>query len=339
MRESDQDQAFHDDPEYFGLYADIAIHREMLEDRIRTDTYAEAIRLNRKSIQGGVVLDVGMGSGILSLFAAREGAKKVYGVEACRTMAEQVAHIIEANGRAEQIDILQGLMEKVNVPEKVDVIISEWMGYLLLYESMLDSVLFARDHYLKPGGKILPSRCNIFVAPYSDMEREENDQEDLDFWNSLYGFDYSPMKPFVRECMTREPEIAIIPPHFILSKDACVVKSIDIMTVHASDLHVSHEFSFTSMISEVLSGFVVWFDVSFDTDDPNHPILLSTSPESPETHWCQVLLPWTEGPTVTQDQKIEGRIEMKKSSRIPRALDIEIQLTAPVRMSKSFEFQ
>lgn len=51
-----------------------------------------------------------------------------------------------------KITIIQGAIEKVKLPEKVDVIISEWMGFYLFHESMLDSVLFARDTWLKPDG-------------------------------------------------------------------------------------------------------------------------------------------------------------------------------------------
>lgn len=60
-------------------------------------------------------------------------------------------------------------MEEVQLPvPKVDIIISEWMGYFLLYESMLDSVLWARDKYLVPGGKMLPDRAQIYVAAIED---------------------------------------------------------------------------------------------------------------------------------------------------------------------------
>jgi hypothetical protein len=55
--------------------------------------------------------------------------------------------------------------------KKVDVIVSEWMGYCLLYESMLPSVLEARDKYLAPGGAILPNRCTMFIEGMADMDR------------------------------------------------------------------------------------------------------------------------------------------------------------------------
>ena len=60
-------------------------------------------------------------------------------------------------------------MEELVLPvEKVDIIISEWMGYFLLYESMLDSVLWARDKYLVKGGKMLPDRAQIYIAAIED---------------------------------------------------------------------------------------------------------------------------------------------------------------------------
>jgi len=86
-------------------------------------------------------------------------------------------------------------MEEVVLPvEKVDIIISEWMGYFLLYESMLDCVLFARDKYLVPGGKILPDRCSMHVAGIEDAEYK---QEKLTFWDKIYGFDMSCITPSV----------------------------------------------------------------------------------------------------------------------------------------------
>ncbi len=63
------------------------------------------------------------------------------------------------------IQVIQGTIESIELPEKVDIIISEWMGYFLLRESMLDSVLLARDKFLKPGGALYPSHARMFMAP------------------------------------------------------------------------------------------------------------------------------------------------------------------------------
>ena len=69
-------------------------------------------------------------------------------------IAESARQIVEDNGLSDRITIIQGKVEDVELPDcqdGVDIIISEWMGYFLLYESMLDTVLYARDKWLKPG--------------------------------------------------------------------------------------------------------------------------------------------------------------------------------------------
>jgi len=69
-------------------------------------------------------------------------------------MANHARKLAEANGVGDKVEVIQGLMENLELPEKVDIIISEWMGYFLLRESMLDSVLVARDKFMKPGGSM-----------------------------------------------------------------------------------------------------------------------------------------------------------------------------------------
>jgi len=72
------------------------------------------------------------------------------------------------------ITLIKGKMEEVVLPvDKVDIIISEWMGYFLLYESMLDSVLYARDKYLVPGGLMFPDEATMYMAAIEDQEYKE----------------------------------------------------------------------------------------------------------------------------------------------------------------------
>jgi protein arginine N-methyltransferase 1 len=90
------------------------------------------------------------------------------------TIIEKAKEIVEVNGMSSQITLLQGKMEEVNLPfPHVDIIISEWMGYFLLYESMLDTVLYARDKYLTSGGLIFPDKATIFMAGIEDGDYKE----------------------------------------------------------------------------------------------------------------------------------------------------------------------
>lgn len=90
------------------------------------------------------------------------------------TIIEKAREIVEQNGLTSKVTLLQGKMEEVELPfPKVDIIISEWMGYFLLYESMLDTVLYARDKYLSPGGLIFPDKATLFCAGIEDGEYKE----------------------------------------------------------------------------------------------------------------------------------------------------------------------
>lgn len=150
---------------YVDSYSHFGIHEEMLKDRARTLSYRDAILGSAEQFAGKVVLDVGCGTGILSMFAAQAGAKTVFAVD-CSAIVDQTRKIIEANGFSGVIQVIKGKIEEVELPVKhVDIIISEWMGYFLLFESMLDSVIFARDKWLVPGGLLYPDKATMYVCP------------------------------------------------------------------------------------------------------------------------------------------------------------------------------
>ena len=109
-----------------------------------------------------------------SRFAVKAGAKHVIGVD-MSTIIDKAKEIVEVNGMSDKITLLQGKMEEVVLPfDKVDIIISEWMGYFLLYESMLDTVLYARDKYLVKDGLIFPDKATIFMAGIEDGDYKED---------------------------------------------------------------------------------------------------------------------------------------------------------------------
>ena len=103
------------------------------------------------------------------VFVARAGAAKVFAIE-CSSIADQASAIVADNGYSNVIEVIKGRMEDVTLPvEYVDIIISEWMGYFLLYESMLDTVIFARDKYLRPEtGIMLPDKAVLYLAGIED---------------------------------------------------------------------------------------------------------------------------------------------------------------------------
>ena len=126
LDESCEDHAATSSDYYFHSYSHFAIHEEMIKDTHRTETYRNAILMNRAMFNGKIVLDVGCGTGILSLFAAQAGAAHVYGVD-MSSVAEQAKSIVKLNGYEDRVTILRGKMEDLELPvPAVDVIISEW---------------------------------------------------------------------------------------------------------------------------------------------------------------------------------------------------------------------
>ncbi|CAH8598635.1 unnamed protein product [Schistosoma turkestanicum] len=135
--------------QYFQFYSYISQQQNMMQDYIRTSTYQRAILANASvDFRGKVVLDVGAGSGILSFFAIQAGATRVYAVEASN-MATHCNSLVQANKLAGRIVVISGKIEEITLPEPVDVIISEPMGYMLYNERMLESYVHARK-FLAP---------------------------------------------------------------------------------------------------------------------------------------------------------------------------------------------
>ncbi|KAJ3560583.1 hypothetical protein NP233_g10744 [Leucocoprinus birnbaumii] len=201
---------------YADSYAHFGIHEEMLKDTVRTGSYRSAIVNNPHLFKGKTVLDVGCGTGILSMFAAKAGAKHVVGID-MSNIIDQAQKIIEANGFKDTITLVKGKLEDVDLPIKeFDIIISEWMGYFLLYESMLDTVLLARDKYLKRGGLIFPDTATLYIAAIEDQEYKE---EKINFWDNVYGFDYS----CIKDIALREPLVDTVELKSVVT-DPCLIK-------------------------------------------------------------------------------------------------------------------
>ncbi|EQB79219.1 hypothetical protein CB1_056579097 [Camelus ferus] len=237
-----------EDGVYFSSYGHYGIHEEMLKDKVRTESYRDFIYQNPHIFKDKVVLDVGCGTGILSMFAAKAGAKKVLGVDQSEILY-QAMDIIRLNKLEDSIILIKGKIEEVRLPvEKVDVIISEWMGYFLLFESMLDSVLYAKNKYLAKGGSVYPDICTISLVAVSDVNKHA---DRIAFWDDVYGFNMSCMK----KAVIPEAIVEVLDPKTLIS-DPCSIKIdiqktvglFEIVSVHFDPVIILYPNEFNSVL-------------------------------------------------------------------------------------------
>jgi len=312
---------------YFDSYAHFGIHEEMLKDEVRTLTYRNAMYHNRHLFKDKVVLDVGCGTGILSMFAAKSGASKVYGIE-MSNIVEHAKKIVATNHLDHVVEIIQGKVEEVVLPvEKVDIIISEWMGYCLFYESMLDTVLFARDKWLAPNGMLFPDRATLFVSAIEDRQYKE---DKINFWDNVYGFDMS----CIRNVAVNEPLVDVVESKQVVA-NSCLVKEVDLYSVKKEDLAFNSPFNLTVKRDDYVHAVIAYFNIEFTKCHKRTGF--STSPDSRYTHWKQTVFYLEDYITAKTGETITGTFTMKPNERNNRDLDMEMSVDFDGELSSLHE--
>ena len=303
------------DKSYFNTYSHFAIHHEMLTDKIRTESYRDALLMNANRFSNSVVLDVGCGTGILSMFAAKTGCRKVISVDQSDVICHAI-DIVRENNLSDIITLKKGRLEDINLDEeKVDAIVSEWMGYFLLFEGMLDTVIYARDHYLAPGGTLLPNRCTLSIVGSGDTRRYV---ELIDYWSNVYGFKMSCMKAEV----VREPSIEICDADELITSSV-EIQAFDLYKVVKDCVNFSSPFELKVKKTGSLTAIVGYFDIFFDLDNPVH---FSTGPNSTPTHWKQTVFSLSEPISITEGEILSGKLICRRHVRDIRGLIITIHI-------------
>jgi len=317
------------DTNYFGSYSHFSIHETMLQDTVRTKSYQDAISLNSMALfKDQVVIDIGCGTGILSLFAAKAGAKKVIAIDASDVYKEAI-NIVELNGFSNVITVLHGKVEDLiaqnKLPlekkEKVNVIISEWMGYALFYESMLPSVLAVRDSYMNKDdgiGTMFPNGCSIFLEGASDSR--------LDYWDNVYEINMTPMKPRAARELAQNANVEMVDPENVVT-NRVLLKTWNLNACRDEDLNFVVPFQLNlkegSGDSVKLNKLVVSFDIAFNLPQTT-PVYFSTGCQSKSTHWKQTTLwfnPIGGSPTINRGEVMRGTLHMGRNTDKPRDID------------------
>jgi hypothetical protein len=256
----------------FGSFNSAPIHVKMLNDRARTTGYLNALREVVRP--GDVVVDVGTGTGILAMAAARAGASRVYAVEAS-DIGKSAQAIFKANGFGDRITLIQGWSTRIELPERADVMVSEIIGNDPLGENVLAVTADARKRLLKPDARLIPNRLRVFGVPITigsgKLESRTFNAENTKNWKSWYGFDFSSLIDISQENSTQfiiKPSIAYDWETFA---QPVLLADLDLTSVDKGLPDISA--TFTATASGKLNGLVICFDT-----DLSPSFRLSTAP-------------------------------------------------------------
>jgi len=260
-------------------YEQLWIHRLMLKDIVRGETYRRALEAVIKP--DSIVLDMGAGSGILSFFAATAGARKVYAVEKT-SIARLTNELAKDNNLLDRVEILNCDVLEINLPEKVDVLVSEWLGPFGIDENLLHPLLTTRDRWLKSGGKMLPERVTAWMAPAYDPALDS----DMFFWQSRpYGLDLQTIAKYTsNEIRYNQNHIGVED----LLAEPKPMWTTDLYAFETANARqpFSCSHTFTCKRRSVLNCVIVWFDADFP-----HGISLACGPGAPRNHWASTVCP------------------------------------------------
>ena len=276
-------------------YDQIATHRWMIRDSARTSAFREA--LMKTVAPGSAVLDVGAGTGILSLFAAQAGARVVYAVERA-PIAALAAKLVESNGLSHTVRVVRTNIEGAELPERVDVIVSEWLGSIGINENLLLPVLLARDRWLKPGATIIPSVVTAYAAPACLSMLPDAAW----FWDRPYGLDLSLLaEPSIHEqlCHPRR----VVPQELAVDAHVLWRTDVRVTTVEQARLPARADITFELKDAKPVNALVAWFEAELAPG-----CVLSNSPQSPETHWGQLMLPFNRTIDCKRGDRLTARV-------------------------------
>ena len=242
----------------------------MLSDTVRTLAFERALQAVIQPHHR--VLDFGCGTGILSFFAHRAGAARIFAVD--RSPVVQAARAVARDNGFDRIEF--SYQEDVTLPSAVDVIVSEWMGHFVFNESMLEPLLEVRDRYLRPGGTMIPRSLSFFAGIITDPGFSTRYEY---FGNRPYGIDFSALSA----CSFARTETRNLKPEQV-SPTMIPLGTVDMLTCTETPKMLTGSAVFAAPVTAY--GLLGWFEV-----DLAEGVSFGTGPFSPRTHWSQMGFP------------------------------------------------
>lgn len=258
----------------------IEYHRTLIADANRNRAFRDALR---GVIVEGVttVADIGAGTGLIGLMAARLGAREVHLYEVAE-VASVAARTLKAN-RARNCHVLPYHSTEAADPPRVDLVVSETLGNYAFEENIVETMNDARERHMKPGGSLMPYRIRQFVAPVVTSRFHE----ELLAWDQLrddLGLDIDLSD--ARQMSLNNIYVRTVTAADLLAGGATAVcwDTADLTRRCASTR--KGEAAFRLRHAATVFGFAVWWEADLTPD-----IKLSTAPGAPATHWEQLYFP------------------------------------------------
>jgi type II protein arginine methyltransferase len=251
-------------------------HFNMLNDIERNEQYNSAIRqvVDTQS----TVLDVGTGSGLLSMMAARAGAQKIYTCEVVHPIAEIARQVIASNGYADRIEVFakksDELVLGIDIPERLDILITETIDSGLIGEGIIPIVKQAREYLLKPGARVVPLGATVFAGLL-----ESETVLKMNHVDRAVGFDVSGFNQLATN--------GAYPVRLGQLHHRLLCEPIEVCQFNfEQDALERRRFEFPIVVREtgLCHAVAFWFDL-----DLTETTTISTSPLNAQTHWKQAL--------------------------------------------------
>ncbi|MFH1538804.1 MAG: 50S ribosomal protein L11 methyltransferase [bacterium] len=263
----------------------------MLSDSLRMDGFREAI--NKMVGRGDVVLDAGTGTGIMAIMAVQAGAEKVYAVEK-RGILEVAKNLARENGCADRVHFVGGDVRRIELPERVDGVVCEMLGYSGLSEGIREVMAIAKEKHLKPGGWMIPVETSVFLVPVQDeglYRKIMLDEEALKV--SLES---------LRDELSHNFWVEGLRDSVFLSEPQ-ITEKIDFRIGDGGGRGVE-ENEFAIAGGGKLHGLGCWFTAALAPD-----VILTTAPDNLPTHWSQVFFPLRKPMSVEAGDRLLVRFE------------------------------
>jgi hypothetical protein len=251
------------------------VHIAMLNDRERTNAFLAAIQ--DVVAPTDVVVDIGTGTGVLAVAAARAGARHVYAIESS-AIARSARAMFAANGLADRITLVEGWSTQVTLPERADVLVSEIIGNEPLGERVLEVSRDARHRLLKPGARFVPAGLRVLGIPVTvpdrEMERHVFARRTLENWRGWYGIDFEALGDLhqANHCISVRPHA---PREWAMLGEPIVLAELDFSTTDS--LRIDNTVTARTTAAGRVNGLLIFFELAFGNDArfTTHPSIVN----------------------------------------------------------------